>query len=102
MLFGGLEFLHFDLPLHHLLLGHLGFLANLLTHSALVLVAFFGVVFPDEFEDGFGVVGGDGRFDPLAFDDNFDEELLVFAVAVEGEPVVEVFAGDSPAVGDSF
>ena len=102
MLFSGLEFLHLDLPLHHLLLGHLGFLANLLTHSALVFVALFGVVFPDEFEDGFGVVGGDGRFDPLAFDDNFDEELLVFAVAVEEEPVVEVFAGDSPAVGDSF
>lgn len=102
VLFGSLEFLHLNLPLHHFLLGHLGLLAYLLAHSALVLVAFFGMVFPDEFKDGFGVVGGDGGLDPLAFDDDLDEEFLVFAVVVEGEPVVEVLAGDSPAVGDSF
>ena len=102
VLLGGLELLHLDFPFHHLLLGHLGFLADLLAHSALVLGALFGVVLPDEFEDGFGVIGGDGGFDPLAFDDDFNEHLLVFAVAVEGEPVVEVLSGDSPAVGDSF
>lgn len=57
---------------------------------------------PYDLEHLFGVVGGDRGFYPASLEDDFYEFGLVLSVAVVGEPVVEVLAADTPAMGDSF
>jgi hypothetical protein len=62
------------------------------------LLALFGVVFPDDLEDHICIIGSNGGSDGFVFDRYLDESILVLAVTVKGEPVVQIFAADTPGV----
>ena len=95
-----LHVIHLLLPLHHLLLGHLCFFSYLWADFFLVLLPFFGLVFPDNLEHFFRIIRSDGWSDPATFKNNLDESLFVFPLAIKREPVVKILSADSPSVGD--
>ena len=102
MLLCGLHVFHLLFSFHHFLLGHFCLFTSGFTHSGFVLLAVIGVVFPDQLEHFFRLVGSDGRFDFFAFEGDFNEPFFVFPLIVEGEPVVEVLAADAPSMSDTI
>jgi hypothetical protein len=88
--------------IHSLLLDLLRLFAQLFTHLLLVLLALRSAVLPYNLENFVGILRGNGRADPAAFEDNLDEFCLLLTVGVEIEPIIEILTAESPSVSHPF